>query len=198
MKLYSVILAGGKSSRMGTNKSFLKINDTPVLEHVRDELNKLTNNQIIIANDKTPYEYLRLPVYSDRYLEKGPLAGIESALHHIKADLFLFAACDMPFIQATVYEYLLNQIEGYEAVVPVFKNRIHPLVAIYNRSVLRAVQQQLEKNQLKVTSFFEHINVNYVESYEGISEQTLQQHFFNMNNPTQYQEAINTYRLFNK
>lgn len=198
MELYAVILSGGKSSRMGTDKSFLKINDEPVIERIIDELKKITENLIIITNDKPAYEYLRIPLYGDRYSEKGPLAGIESALHHVKSEVYLFTACDMPFIQSDVYEKLLQYIDGYDAVVPVYNNRVHPLSAIYKRSVLPFVKQNLENDQLRVTSFFDQLQVKYVKSFSGISKTSLQKHFFNMNNPSQYEDAINTYRLFNK
>lgn len=198
MKKCGVILSGGKSSRMGTDKSLLRLNDRPIIEHIYDEMKKLTKHIAIITNKKSAYKYLQVPLYGDRYNDKGPLAGIESALYHVKANIFIFSACDTPFIQAPVYEQLLEHIDNYDAVVPTYQGRKHPLSGVYKQSIWRFVKRHLENNHLRVMSFFDDIHVKYIDSFPGISEDLLKLHFFNMNVPSQYEEAINTYRLFNQ
>ncbi|MBM7598404.1 molybdopterin-guanine dinucleotide biosynthesis protein A [Virgibacillus halotolerans] len=189
METCGIILSGGNSTRMGTNKSLLTIRDKTVIEWISAELNACTDKVALIANEQEQYEFLHLETYADRYINKGPLAGLEAALYHIDADLFVIAACDMPFVNGQVYNYLLEQIEDFDAVVPVYNNRIHPLAGIYRKSVLPKIQQQIEKNNLKVRGFFEHIKVNYIREFIPIPTTILEKHFFNMNNPAQYEEA---------
>lgn len=185
-----VILSGGKSSRMGTNKSLLPINNKPSISHIADTLKTCTNGVIVIANESQDYTFLNLPIYPDRYKEKGPLAGFESALYNVNASVYVMAACDMPFVHAGVYRYLLEQLEEFEAVVPIFEDRMHPLSGIYRRSILPKIQSQIENDKLKLKKLFDLINTKYVDTFPNISENIIHKHFFNMNNPTQYEEAL--------
>lgn len=190
MRTCGVILAGGKSSRMGTNKSLLPLQGKPAVERVYEELKVVTDNVIIIANEENIYDFLQIDRYSDRHVDQGPLAGLESALYHVEADLYFIAACDMPFIDRTVYKYLVEQMDDeHDAVVPVYNGRNHPLAAIYRRSALPQIQDQIVNNNLRVQSFFEHIQVNYVDDFDSISDSIVEKHLFNMNNPNQYKQA---------
>jgi molybdopterin-guanine dinucleotide biosynthesis protein A len=191
MKVCGVILSGGKSSRMGTNKSLLPIKDKTAIEWISAELNTCTDKVVLIANAQEPYLFLHLETYGDRYTDKGPLAGLESALYHIDAPLFVIAACDMPFVNSEVYNYLLEQLGDHDAVVPIYNNQIHPLAAIYRKNVLPKIQHQLKQNNLKVRGFFNQIKVNYICDFPTISTEILEKHFFNINNPAQYEEAKN-------
>lgn len=184
-----IVLSGGKSSRMGTNKSLLRLDGKEVIMHIVEELQTCTDDIFIITNDPPIYEFIGRPMVSDRYENKGPLAGLETALYHIKADVYMVAACDMPFISCQVYDYLVQQIEGYDAVVPIYEGQAHPLAGVYKRTVLSSIQQQLEKNVLRMNSFFKHIDIKYVTHFDSIHDHTLKKHFFNMNHPEQYEEA---------
>lgn len=188
MRICGTILAGGKSSRMGTNKALLKINDKPVIERIADELEACTDQVIVISKSPKEYEFLHLDIFPDRYQEQGPLAGFESALYHVEADWFIIVACDMPFIKADVFRYLYEKRSSYDAVVPIYDGQMHPLSGIYHRSVLPSIQQQLNNQRRQVKSFFEHIHVHYVKEF-SLSQRMLERHFFNMNHPEEYEEA---------
>ncbi|SFA74688.1 molybdopterin-guanine dinucleotide biosynthesis protein A [Lentibacillus halodurans] len=189
MHICSVILSGGKSSRMGTTKSLLEMDGKPVITHIADELKKCSHHAAVIANDPETYRFLGLAVYPDRYQNKGPLAGIETALSHIDADVYLFVACDMPFIHRDVYQYLLQSLYDADAVIPVYHERMHPLSGIYTKNVLPHIRKLLDRNQRKIRTLFEHIHVNYVTEFPGIPDTIVDKHFFNMNDPEQYEEA---------
>src|SRR5690625_999693 len=122
-----VVLAGGQSSRMGTNKSLLPIHGKAAIVHIVEELKHCVDDVIIIANETKPYQFLNREIFSDRYSGYGPLAGLESALFHQTADLYLLAACDMPFVSCRVYKFLAEQIGEHDAVIPVYGSREHPL-----------------------------------------------------------------------
>lgn len=189
MNTCGVILSGGKSSRMGTNKSLLTIENKPVIEWIADELKTCTDRVVLITNEQKQYDFLQLETYGDRYMDKGPLAGLESALYHVDADQFVVAACDTPLVNRQVYNFLLEQLGDYDATVPVFGQQLHPLAGIYKKSAMPIIQHQLNKNNLKVRGFFEHIEVNYIKEFSHIPASTVKNHFFNMNNPAQYEEA---------
>lgn len=190
MTTYGVILAGGKSSRMGENKSFLKVDGTPSVERVINTMSKVTDKRILITNDFAAYEHLGLQQYSDRYQDKGPLAGLETAFYHTDGEWYVIAACDMPFVHEDIFTYLLSfRSEDVDAIIPNVDGRDHPLSGIYKRSALPAIQKQIAANNLRVRSFFSDINVVTVDDFSMFDEQIVTKHFFNMNNPEQYKEA---------
>ncbi|SDQ55781.1 molybdenum cofactor guanylyltransferase [Virgibacillus subterraneus] len=189
MNISGVVLSGGKSSRMGTNKSLLTLEGKPVIEHITNELQLVSHNVSVISNTPSSFDFLNLDLYGDRYLNSGPLAGLESAMYNINADIYIFAACDMPFVHKDVFNYLLQSLGEFDAVVPIYKEKMHPLSGVYTSNILPEIQQQLAKNQLKVRELFNHINVNYVKNFKHISNQVVTRHFFNMNYPDQYKEA---------
>lgn len=191
MKRCGVVLAGGQSRRMGTNKALLELHSKPAISIVADELAICTDGIVIIANDARPLSFLPWTIIGDRFSGEGPLAGIESALYHIEADLFLIAACDMPLINHEIYQYMLEKLldNNSDAIIPVYQNRQHPLAGIYRKGVLPEIQVQLQHGQRKVTSFFQHINVHYEETFTGFTNEQLSKHFFNMNHPEQYEQV---------
>ncbi|GEN30561.1 molybdopterin-guanine dinucleotide biosynthesis protein A [Cerasibacillus quisquiliarum] len=189
MEFSSVILAGGQSSRMGTNKALLKLNNEFVIEKILKELRQLSQEVYIVSNDTKIYDFLNVPVIRDRYPGKGPLAGIETALYHIDKDIVIISPCDTPFIHKEVYQHLLNKLDTYDAVIPYVNNRPQPLSGIYKKNVLPVVQKQLQLNNLKVRSFFSKINVKYVYDFGQIADGIVEKHFFNMNYPDEYNRA---------
>ena len=189
MNTCGVILSGGKSSRMGTNKSLLKLGEKTVIEYITEEVQSCTEDICIISNQPTLYHFLNRTVFTDRYKDKGPLGGFEAAMYHNNADVFVFAACDMPFVNKNVYRCLLKQLKTYDAVVPVYNDQLHPLSGIYKKKVLPIIQQQLDNDLLRIKGFFEHIKVHYIKNFGDIPEKILKRHFFNMNTPEHYEKA---------
>lgn len=189
MKICSVILAGGHSTRMGANKALLPLGNRSVIAYIVDEMHTISNRVVINCNDSATYSHLRLPVITDNYYDQGPLAGIEAVMSQIDADIFLFSACDTPFINRQVYLYLLKQLAEHDAVVPIYQDKLHPLSGIYRKKIVPKLQTQLDKEERKVRLLFNHINVKYVDAFPNIPVEILEKHFFNMNNPLQYKEA---------
>ncbi|HLR01483.1 MAG TPA: molybdenum cofactor guanylyltransferase [Virgibacillus sp.] len=185
-----VVLSGGKSSRMGTNKSLLQLNDDkPVIQHIYDEIKHICDDTIIVTNQPEQYDFLKATMVGDRYFDMGPLAGLETAMYHIDADIYMIAACDMPFINRDIYTYLANKLQSYDAVIPRFDNQMHPLAGIYRRHVLPSIQKQIQSHDLRVKGFFEDINVLYVDDFASFPQTMVERHFFNMNDPAEFEEA---------
>lgn len=189
MRTCGVILAGGKSSRMGKNKALLPILGKPVIQHVAKTLSQCTEEVFIIANKPSDYAFLNVPIFSDRYVHIGPLGGMESAFYHIKADRYVFAACDMPFVNPDVYNLLLGKLGLYEAVIPVYDQHMHPLCGIYHKSIFFQIVEQINKHDYKLKHLLDQIHVNYISTFDGVPNKTLEKHFFNMNDPNEYEKA---------
>ncbi len=102
------ISAGGKSSRMGTDKSFVPLLGKPMIERVIERVSSLGQNEtILITNRPDEYAYLKLPMFSDVLPEKGSLGGIYTALHYSTSEYTLCVACDMPFLNPKLLRYMI-------------------------------------------------------------------------------------------
>ncbi|HIS29730.1 MAG TPA: molybdenum cofactor guanylyltransferase [Candidatus Avamphibacillus intestinigallinarum] len=191
MTTCGVILAGGQSSRMGRNKALLEMDDQTSIEKIYHELKDIVEEVVIIANEPTLYRFLNVPIYQDRFVDKGPLAGIETAMYHkSEYEQYIIVACDTPLINQDVLTYLLKEIKGYDAVIPSYDGHIHPLSGIYSAHSYQVIRERLQNNQLKIRVLFDEMNTKYIEQFDGFSEEVLANHFFNMNYPEQYHWVI--------
>jgi len=103
-----IILSGGKSSRMGGNKSLLKIRDQTIIERVRDLMKSIFDKVILITNDPADYKFLNIPIFEDIFKHKGPLAGIHSGLTHSSSENNFIISCDIPFITPEMIKYIVD------------------------------------------------------------------------------------------
>lgn len=192
MKAGAVILAGGKSSRMGSNKALLPINGKTNIERIKDSLDEVFSDIILVANDEEMYQFLNIPIVKDNVRDKGPLAGIEAGLLASRSETNLFVACDMPFVSTQLAEVLLANSDGYDAVVPVIAGKRHPLFAVYKRTLLDEISDCLQTNQLRIKHLLDRVNVNYLteDQLSDAEIDKLDRFFYNMNNPAEYAEAI--------
>lgn len=191
MKAGGIILAGGKSSRMGTNKAFLKINQQPNIERVTAELKKLVADIVLVSNQPDAYQYLHLNTVTDEFPGQGPLAGIHAGLKASVYEQNLVVACDMPFISVEVATILLGLAKDYDAVIPVINGKQQPLFAVYHKGILQEIEKCIERNNLRMKHLLESLNVLYVSEgdFQAYSSASLDRIFFNMNHPEEYEHA---------
>lgn len=186
----AVILAGGKSSRMGTNKALLRLHpdEPPLVELIVNIVRKATSDIILVANNPAIYAWLQLPIVSDNYKESGPLGGIEAGLTASTHNHNLVVACDMPFLQPALLNFLAQQAENQpqkEAIVPLnFKGEPEPLCAIYSRATLTNIRQQLQSHKYKILELLNKLDVSYLTSKELERFDSELNSFVNLNRPT--------------
>ena len=157
-----IILAGGKSSRMGQDKGLIKVNGKLMVEHVIDEVKKVVDEIIIIANNDE-YEQLDYSVYKDLIEEKGPVAGTYTGLHYSQASTNVIVSCDVPKISSELLGYLLNQSSGYQVTVPLHQGKTHQLVGVYDKSCLPVFKNALKEDKLRLRDVNETLTLNKVE-----------------------------------
>jgi molybdenum cofactor guanylyltransferase len=193
LKTTGIILAGGKSSRMGANKALLKIGDKTVIERIVHQLNRIVDEIIVVTNHFQDYEFLQLPMVEDNWKGMGPLAGIEAGLNASSTERNLVVACDMPFISIDLGKYLLTTLAQYQAAVPEISGQLHPLFAAYRKDMCEAVSKSLNENQLRIKQLLHTIHVKIIknELLNSLGISTEEIYFFNMNHPNEYHKAIN-------
>src|SRR5258708_7950786 len=145
------ILAGGKSKRMGHDKSFMFLHGKPLIQHVVDALHLLELPIIVIANEPDKYASLGLPIYPDLIQGAGSLGGLFTAIDRSLSTYTLCVACDMPFLQSTLLRYMLSLVDNqdYDAAVPRISSFAEPLHAVYRKTCLPAIRRQIDSHKLK-------------------------------------------------
>lgn len=157
-----IILSGGKSSRMGSDKALLSYNGKKLIEYSIDLLKSLCDNVIISANN-AHYHAFKLPVVPDNYSDIGPLSGLESCIRFSNTRINLVIPCDTPFLNAEFLNNILNNIENYDAVVPISKDgKVEPLTGYYSKEVLPVIVQQIEKGDYKIQNLLKNIHTKYL------------------------------------
>jgi molybdenum cofactor guanylyltransferase len=180
-----IVLAGGKSTRLGRNKILEKVGGHNLLERVINRLVEFnTNVYIVIAEysdlpDLTAYSGVK--IVKDVFPGKGSLGGLYTGLTASNKMYNLVAACDMPFVNLNLFRYLISVAENFDAVVPVINNIAEPLYAVYSKRCVATIQFLLEQQRLSILELFPMINVNYVntDSIDRIDPRHLS--FFNIN-----------------
>lgn len=157
------ILAGGESSRMGTDKSFVELGGKPLIAHVIERVRTLALPIIIIANQPESYQVFGLSVLADVVPDRSSLGGLYSAIFHSPSDFTLCVACDMPFLNPELLAYVIGLREGYDAVVPVVDGHPQGLHALYGKTCLATIRGQLEQNQFKIRDLYAQVNTRQVD-----------------------------------
>nr|WP_320049799.1 molybdenum cofactor guanylyltransferase [uncultured Desulfuromonas sp.] len=154
----AVILAGGKSRRMGREKLFLDIGGQPLFERVLKPLQMLFDEILVIANNPQPFEHYTLPVFSDIY-PGSALGGLYTGLAKASTSWTFICAADMPFVNVSLIRYLLTQTENCDIVVPVSDQGMEPLCACYSKRCLPVMEQALQKGQYKIIDAWENLRI---------------------------------------
>ncbi len=156
-------MAGGRSSRMGFDKSMLQIKDRPLIKHIYDQLRGTFEKILISTNDVKKYAFLGCDCVPDRIPGRGPLMGIACALEASDNELNFVVACDIPHIDIRFVRKMLAEAKTADMVVPMRENGRHePLFGIYNKSALKGINQALSSGKCKISDAFAHCNVRYI------------------------------------
>ncbi len=164
-----VILAGGKSSRMGANKALLTIGGQNLVQRLLARLERLCNRLVLVANDPDSYRGLEVPVVRDVFPGNGPLAGIHAGLSASTTPYCLVVACDMPYASVDLGGYMARQAPGYDVVVPAHQGGLEPLHAVYSRSCLPHIEARLTaggQRDLRIISLYPDVAVRRVVEAE--------------------------------
>ena len=161
-----IILAGGKSSRLGVDKAFLKIGSKPIVVRAMEAMVGLCDEIVISANDPEPYTGMPVRVVEDIVPGGGSLVGLYSSLSSLKNEYAFVAACDMPFLSTVFIKRMMEAAAGYDALVPVYKGYMEPLHAVYSRRCLGAIKKRIDEGQRRMRSFYGDINIGYLDEDE--------------------------------
>ena len=185
-----IILAGGKSSRFGSNKALAKFNGKPLIERATGVLGRIFKNLIIITNSPLEYSYLKIPLFQDIVKGLGPVGGIYTGLDALDDGWAFFCACDMPFINEGLVRYLAGVRDGFDAVVPKVDWKIEPLHALYSKNCLPAIKELIYKKEYQTIKAFNNIKVRYVVEEEIKTYDPQLKTFLNVNKQDELEQIV--------
>ena len=178
-----IILAGGKSSRMGEDKGLMILFGKSMVEYTIG-LSCQFNKDIIIITNNEDYKRYGYETYADIYPDKGPLGGLFTGLTNSKYDINIVLSCDVPYVKPELIAFLIKNSTNHDITIPLFEDRTHQLIGVYKKSCLPVFKKSIELDELKITSTFNSLKVNIVDaaSFEKIN-------FKNLNSKRDISEA---------
>ena len=185
-----IILAGGESSRMGQDKAFILLSGKPMIEVLIDKMSEVFSDLMIVTNKPHLYEKYGIKTYEDIVKNMGPMGGIYTGLLTARKGYSFFFACDMPFLNSSLIRFMSENIKGYNAVVPQHNGRLEPLYAVYSRNCITAIENQLHKNNLKITDFLSLVKVRVITEQEIAMFDAERKCFTNINTPKDHQAML--------
>ena len=187
-----VILAGGKSSRFGRDKSLLELNGRRIVEMTVDLCRDTFDDILIVSNDKKNKKFgiPGVPELKDIYKGAGPMGGMHVAFLNVRTSAVFFVACDMPYFNVELAKMLVEQLDEYDACVPRMGGKVEPLFAVYRMSVFQRLVFALDDGRRSLHDFIEEVNTNIVDCDEWIKEHNAENAFVNMNYQEDYDKLV--------
>ncbi len=182
-ELTVALQAGGKSSRMGRDKSFVPFQGRPMIEWVMERVAGLGRETILVTNKPDEYAQLGLPMVGDILPDKGPLGGIYTAIERASLPHVLIVACDMPWLNRPLLNHMISLRNEADVIVPRWDRFPEPLHAVYSKHCLGPIKKRLAADQLKITGFFGQVDVRFVDRDEIARFDPVGRSFANINTP---------------
>ncbi len=189
LALSGVILAGGRSIRLGRDKALLELEGRTLIARTLDVLAQLADDLIIVTSLAPHLLPQSARVVADRYVDAGVLAGVHAGLLAARGELALVVACDMPFLNLDLLRYIISLARDADVVVPRWTD-VEPLHAVYRPATcLGPIEKALARGERRVVSFYDGLRVRYVERAEIARFDPQGLSFFNVNGPEDWERA---------
>ncbi|MFC1889078.1 molybdenum cofactor guanylyltransferase [Thermodesulfobacteriota bacterium] len=185
-----VILAGGRSRRFGSDKTFAEIAGKSFIERVSSILTGLFENVIIVGRDPIDFEGLGTTAVSDALPDLGALGGIYTGLLYAATPYIFVAACDMPLLNPKCVRIILDRAAGYDIVVPWLQDGQHPLHAAYSRKCIPHMERAVKEGELKVISLLQELRTLKLTEADFTAIDPNLNSFLNINTQDDYKRAL--------
>jgi molybdopterin-guanine dinucleotide biosynthesis protein A len=186
----AIVLAGGRSSRMGTPKALLLFDGEPLIVHIVRTLHGLFAEAVIVAAPGQELPAMPARVVRDEVAYQGPVGGIYYGLKAAGGDFSFVASCDSVFLNSDLIAHLVSLISEHDVVVPQWAGRLQPLHAVYRHSVMPLLEAQLARGELRPVYLFDKVRTRAVAEDEIARFDPDGASFFNMNTREDYAEAL--------
>jgi molybdenum cofactor guanylyltransferase len=188
-KVTAFVLAGGRSSRMSTNKALLELAGKSLIERAVSLAHSVAAEVQIVGDPKTLARFGT--VASDVYPGRGPLGGIHAALLASPTDLNLVMGVDLPFLQKAFLFFLISIANSSRATVtvPYAGGHLQTLCSVYRREFATTAEKALVVGRNKIDSLFADVSVRKIEEHEIVRAGFTLSMFRNVNTPEEWESA---------
>ncbi len=157
-----IILAGGKSTRMGSDKGFLSLNGMSFISGIVEAVKPLVST-ILLVGDNSDYDAFKLRRVEDIIKDAGPIAGLYSGLFHSETKYNMVLSCDIPLIKTSVLKLLIKEIDEQTDMVQLkSQNKTMPLVALYRKRCMYTCKQLLLKDEKRLRKVADNLNTKTI------------------------------------
>lgn len=181
-----VILAGGQSTRMGSNKALLPMQGGRFIETIYRQLCGLFAKVLLVTNQPEQYRFLPCRTVADIYPGLGPLAGLHAGLHQADTATVFAVACDMPHLNSALIRQLAALRCSADVIIPQGRQGLEPLHALYHKACLCPMERALIEGRRRIISFFPQVAVHTVSSDQIAAIDPGFTSFRNINTPADY------------
>ena len=154
-----IILAGGKSSRMGTDKGLMHLSGKPMIQHILDPLTKVCK-RIIIVTENPLYSMFGFDLVKDEAPNYGPVMGILSGLKQSTTERNVVLSCDAPFVTLELLKQLMLLSDEADVVAAVSEKGIHPLIAVYNKSCIPVFEEEVRNDEHRLRTILKKLDLH--------------------------------------
>jgi molybdopterin-guanine dinucleotide biosynthesis protein A len=183
-RVSGVILAGGKSRRMGgLPKALIPFGGRSLIEHIAETLRSVLSDCLVVTNTPDLYASLGLPMVGDVLPDTGSLGGIYSGLLAAPGDHALCVACDMPFLSAPLAAHLAGRAAEADVVIPDAGGKLQTLHAVYGKACLPAMERRLRAGRFTIADFLGDVRVARIPAAEIAPFADPDVAFMNLNTP---------------
>lgn len=164
MKVAGVILAGGRSSRMGHPKPFIEISGRRMIDIILEKLKCLFDEILIVADKEKDFSSYGCRAVTDKIKGCGPLGGIYTGLKEMFSEAGFFVACDMPYLDTALISEIITEVDfDNECVIPKHSKGIEPLHAVYSRGILPKIKLLLDDRKLSLRELLADCSCKYID-----------------------------------
>jgi molybdopterin-guanine dinucleotide biosynthesis protein A len=191
IEVTGVLLAGGKSRRMGEDKRYLVVGEQTLLERGLGVLRSIFQEVLVVIAQDSPPLGVDARVVRDLVPDCGSLGGLYTGLTQATAPCIFVVACDMPFLNQAVIAQFTSRRATADIVMAKLAARLHPMHALYGKRCLPALEQMIRARQLKIQEIVSHasLRVQYVTEADLLTIDPSGRSFHNVNTPEDLEAA---------
>lgn len=197
-----IILSGGKSRRMGENKSFMKINNETIIERTVALMKKIFREVILITNTPGEYSFLHIPLFEDIVKGRGPLSGIHAGLVNSTTEKNFIISCDMPLVDSGIIQFIVEYPSEELITITRADGFIQQLCGVYSKKVIPMIEEIFDeshyelirdndqkKRKCEVLSLVKRANGKIIDIEKEYSSYKINS-FMNMNRKEDYEKLV--------
>jgi molybdopterin-guanine dinucleotide biosynthesis protein A len=188
----TIVLAGGKSRRLGRNKALEMIGEQCLCQRVIEKLSAISDEVIVVLSSSgqiSDEALIGVKTVYDSYPASGALVGLYSGLRESDSPYQIVVGCDMPFLNLDLLRHLISLSPGFDVVIPRLRDKLEPLHAVYSKDCISPIESRLNAGNLKISGFIDAVKVRYVDQDEIDKFDPQHLSFMNVNYETDLERA---------